>query len=50
MSEFSMGSRWDEVKSHIKKASENSFVMDQSHYFVDESEDALVLGCPNKFS
>ncbi len=47
-----MSSRWEEVKSHIKeKLPENSFSLWINPItLLDESEDALVLGCPNKFS
>lgn len=47
-----MSSRWEKVKSHIReKLPENSFSLWINPItLLDESEDALVLGCPNKFS
>jgi chromosomal replication initiator protein len=47
-----MSSRWEKVKSHIReRLPENSFSLWINPItLLDESEDALVLGCPNKFS
>jgi len=47
-----MGTRWEKIKSHIKeKLPENSFSLwIDPITLLDENEDALVLGCPNKFS
>jgi len=47
-----MSSRWEKVKSHIReRLPENSFSLWINPItLLDESEDALVLSCPNKFS
>ena len=47
-----MSSRWEKVKNHIReRLPENSFSLWISPItLLNESEDALVLGCPNKFS
>jgi chromosomal replication initiator protein len=43
---------WDEVKTHVKSAlSEKSFSLwIDPITFVDQKDDAFILGCPNKFS
>src|SRR4030042_845264 len=47
-----MSSRWEKVKNHIReRLPENSFSLWINPItLLDESEDSLVLGCPNKFS
>lgn len=47
-----MSSRWEKVKNHIReRLPENSFSLWINPItLLNESEDALVLGCPNKFS
>ncbi len=47
-----MSAIWEEVKGHIKNSlSENSFSLWINPItLLDEKDDSLVLGCPNKFS
>ena len=50
--ELSMGVLWEELKSYIKgQLPEKSYSLWINPLsLIDEKEDTLVLGCPNKFS